>query len=83
MGQKKTVDYQGRKVEAEVLEFEAKGEAWNQYALEDGSSLKMKTVLLDVSRLLNEYDDKGEPVYVFAAQQIVGITAPDNLKKKG
>ena len=82
MGQKKTVEYQGRKVPGEVLEFEAKTEGWNQYTLEDGTSLKMKLVLLDVTRVLNEYGPTGDPVYMFSAQQIVGVTPPDNLKKK-
>ena len=82
MGQKKTVEYQGRMVPGEVLEFEAKNEAWNQYALEDGTSMKMKLVLLEVVRLLNEFTPTGEPVYIFSAQQIVGITSPDGLKKK-
>lgn len=82
LGQKKTVEYQGRMVPGEVLEFEAKNEAWNQYALEDGTSMKMKLVLLEVVRLLNEFTPTGEPVYIFSAQQIVGITSPDGLKKK-
>ena len=82
MGQKKTIEYQGRKVEGEVLEFDAKSEVWNQYALEDGTSMKMKLVLLEVIRVLNEFSPNGDPVYQFSAQQIVGITSPDNLKKK-
>ena len=42
----------------------------------------MKVVLLDVVRLDNEYDKAGNPVYQFAAHQIVSITPPDELKKK-
>ena len=82
MAIRKTVDFQGRKVEAEVVNFEAKSEAWNQYVLEDGTALKMKLVLLDVARVLNEYTPTGDPVYIFTAQQIVGSTSPDALKKK-
>jgi hypothetical protein len=84
LGQKKTVDYQGRKVSGEVLNFQATApEAWNQYTLEDGSSMKMKLVLLEVVRLLDEYNPAtGDPVYMFSAQQIVGNTSPDNLRKK-
>lgn len=82
MGQKKTVDYQGKKVPGEVLEFEAKTENWNQYTLEDGTSVKMKVVLLEVVRVVNEYGPNGEPVYIFTAQQITGTSAPDGLKKK-
>jgi hypothetical protein len=82
VGQQKTVDYQGKKVPGEVLEFEAKAENWNQYTLEDGTSVKMKVVLLEVVRVLNEYGPAGDPIYIFTAQQITGTSSPENLKKK-
>jgi len=81
LSQKKIIDWQGRKVEAEVLEFEAKAENWNQYVLEDGTTLKMKVVLLDVART-NEYNEQGDPIYVIQAHQIVGTSVPANLKRK-
>ncbi len=70
-------------MQAELLEFDTKSEAWNQYTLEDGTSLKMKLVLLEVVRLLDEYSPSGDPIYTFSAQQIVGVVAPSGLKKKG
>ena len=82
MGKRNTIDYQGRKVEGEVLEFQSKGEAWNQYELEDGTTLRVKIVMLDVVRLIDEYDDNGEPVYVLSAQQIVATSAPSHLRKQ-
>jgi hypothetical protein len=78
----RTIEYQGRKVEGELVDFEAGTESWNQYTLHDGSSLKIKTVLLEVVRLVNEFGPSGDPIYVFSAQQIVGTTVPDTLKKK-
>ncbi|MEO8370662.1 MAG: hypothetical protein ABI806_15875 [Candidatus Solibacter sp.] len=81
MGPKKTVEHEGRKVMAQPLEFDTKSEAWNQYALEDGSTLKMKIVLLNVLRLEGVYKD-GLPVYQFAAHQILGVDVPDELKEK-
>jgi hypothetical protein len=82
VGQKKMVQYQGREVEGEVLEFEAKSaENWNNYALEDGSNAKVKAVLLEVVRL-SEYLPNGEPVYQLSAQLLIGTTVADALKKK-
>lgn len=81
MGPKKTFEYQGRKVQGQSVEFTARSENWQQYELEDGSQLKVKIVLLDVVRL-DEYGDNGDPVYQFTAQQLIGIQAPDALKKK-
>lgn len=81
MGQRKTITYEGRQVQGEVLDFEAKAESWNQYALEDGSAVKIKTVLLEIARL-DEYNEINEPIYVLTAQQIIGTTVADVLKKK-
>ncbi len=81
MGPIKQVEYQGKKVQGRSVEFEAKGEHWNHYSLEDGSTLKLKVVLLDVVRLEGVYNN-GNPVYQFAAQQIIGIDAPEELKEK-
>ncbi len=82
LGPKKTVEYQGRKVQGQSVDFTAKSENWQQYELEDGSQVKMKVVLLDVIRLVDEYNKNGDPVYQFSAQQIIGMTIPDELKKK-
>ncbi len=83
MGQKKTVEHNGRQVEGEVLEFESKTpENFTQYVCEDGTVIRIKIVLLEVVKL-PEYNDRNEPVYRFAAQQIMSTTVPDSLKKKG
>ncbi|MGA9969858.1 MAG: hypothetical protein WA690_03155 [Candidatus Acidiferrales bacterium] len=83
MAQKRLVDYLGRKVEGEVIEFDPVPEAWTRYDLKDGTTLKVKVSLLEVVRLLNEFNPQtGDPVYVFTAQQIVNVDSPENLKKK-
>lgn len=81
LGPKKTLDVGGSKVVGQSVDFESKSENWNQYILEDGSTLRLKTVLLEVVRL-ERYNEKNEPVYQFTAQNIVGIQVPDSLKKK-
>jgi hypothetical protein len=78
---KKTFDFQGRKVTGQEINFESKGENWNIYLLEDGTKLRVKLVVLDVARL-DEYNNVGEPLYQFRAQQLVNVEVPDNLKKK-
>ena len=83
MGPKRIVDYQGRKVTARSIDFNAKtAENWQQYELEDGSVLKVKAVILDVSKLEGEYSEQGDPVYQLSAQQLVTVAVPDELKKK-
>ena len=82
MSQKRTVDFQGRKVQGEVVEFAAVPENWTSYELADGTKLKLKLSLLEIVRLDEFQPQTGDPVYVFTAQQIANINVPDNLKKK-
>lgn len=82
MGEKRTVDFQGRKVPGEVIEYQTHGENWNQYTLADGSRVKMKIVLLEVVRLEEYNPQTGDPIYIFTAQQITANNIPENLKKK-
>lgn len=81
MGPVKKYQLKGREVLGQAVDFEAKGEAWSSYALEDGTVLKIKTVLLDVVRL-EEYNENGDPVYQCTAHQIVGVVVPDELKRR-
>lgn len=82
MAERRPFDFQGRKVLGEAVSFTSTGpEAWNTYQLADGTSLKMKLILLNVARL-EEFSPDGTPVYQFQAQQIVTIEAPEKLKKQ-
>ena len=82
MGPEKKIKYKDREVTATPLEFDSKVEGWSRYTLEDGTTMNMKVLLLDVLRIEGEYDDNGNPLYQFQAQYIAGIQAPENLKKK-
>jgi hypothetical protein len=82
VAEKKSIQFQGRTVLGESVDFEATSpEAWNAYKLVDGSTLKVKLVLLNVVRL-DEHAQDGNPVYQFQAQQIVAIDVPEMLKRK-
>jgi hypothetical protein len=82
MAEPRKFPYQNRMVEGEEIEFESKGEQWNIYTLADGSKLKLKLVMMEVMRLVNEHDALGNPVYVFTAQQVVGVESNPELIRK-
>jgi hypothetical protein len=82
MSEPRKFPYQDRMVEGVEVEFESKGEQWNYYTLGDGSKLKLKTVMMEVYRLVDEFDTNGNPVYVFTAQQVVGSEANPELIRK-
>ena len=72
----------GELVDAEQIEVNQSSEYWNQYFLEDGSIIKMKLVATKVMRLINQYDQVGNPVYFINSTNVVSIECPENLKKK-
>ena len=82
LAKERKVQYKDKEVTALTLEFESKAEGWSQYLLEDGTTIKMKVILLDAKRIVDEYSEDGNPVYQVQAHYILGIDAPDNLKKK-
>lgn len=79
----KKVMYNGRQVDAEMVDFKAAPENFTEYELADGTNLRIKLVLLEVLRVIGEYNaTTGDPIYVFQAQQLIGAHSPENLKKK-
>jgi len=57
-------------------------EPWAEYELEDGTTIRSKTVLLDCIRVEGEYDLEGNPSYVLKASGVMNVTPPEALKKK-
>jgi hypothetical protein len=67
--------------EAELVEVTSSSEPWSTYLLADGSHLRMKVVLAEVWRVIDEYDNDGNPVYVMQSTGIVNLQSPDELKR--
>jgi hypothetical protein len=68
--------------DAVEVDFEEEHEFWNSYRLSDGSTLKVKLVLLGVKRLKKHLPD-GTPIYIVNAQHLVrAVNIPEELKAK-
>ena len=68
--------------EGEDLDFEEEVEGWNVYKLSDGTTLKIKTVLVAVKRL-KRYNPDGTPIYIIQTQNIVrAVNVPEHLKAR-
>jgi len=69
----------GKELESSVveedIEFTTVREGWNRYKLENGIVLKIKNVLVQVSRT-NRYDSKGVPIYIVNSGAIVKMKVP-------
>jgi len=82
MPTRRTVNFQGQQVEAEVIEFEPDREQWSTYILSDGTSIKIKPVVAEILRVNGQFGPNGDPIYMVQAQQILHVSAPDNLRKQ-
>ena len=65
------VQYQGRLVDGESIDFMTRKEDFNEYQLADGKVIKIKMVATRIIRLLEEKSPDGTPVYLIQSQNIV------------
>ena len=56
-------------------------EKWNEYVLEDGTSIRIKLTMMRAVRIDGEYDNEGQPVYVTQTANVMVVTAPDTLRR--
>jgi hypothetical protein len=78
---KKTYQLGNQQVQGEEVEFEPERESFNVYILQDGTKLKLKTVVATIIRL-EAFNPMGEPMYMVNASQILAADVPDSLKRK-
>lgn len=64
--------------EPEIIDFEIIKEPWNIYKSKDGSTLKIRFVLIKVIK--EGIDETGNPIYGINSSNVVGVIAPKNLK---
>lgn len=68
--------------DAVEIDFSEEKEFWNEYSLEDGTTLKVKLVLRGVKRL-NRHEPDGTPVYVINSMNVVrAVNVPPEIKAK-
>jgi len=71
----------GKTVDAKSIDFEANKEEWNIYKLEDGTILKVKTILTSVIRADVHDLVTGDPLYQIQSKLITSTLVPEKLKK--
>jgi hypothetical protein len=83
MNQKQKIyNFQGKETKGEEIDFEIEKEGWNIYILNDGTKLKMKSVVANIIRLEEYKPDTGEPVYMINASPVIAADVPESLRKK-
>jgi hypothetical protein len=67
--------------EAELMEIQRADEKLSTYDLDDGTQLRMRTTVMEIWHVLDEFDPEGNPMYVVKANGAMTVLAPDKLKK--
>ena len=67
--------------EAELIEVTSTNEQWSTYLLSDGTLLKLKAVVTEVWRVIDEYDNDGNPQYVTKSGNLLVVNAPNELRR--
>ena len=65
------IQYQGRQVDGESIDFLTRKEDFGEYQLADGKILRIKMVVTRIIRLEEEKATDGNPIYLIQSQNVV------------
>ncbi len=54
----------------------------NEYVLADGTAMRVRTVLVGVSRIKGKFNAQGDPIYEIKGGMVVDVKVPPRLKRK-
>ena len=73
----------GPTLDAVDVSVDETSEKWSEYKLSDGTTLRLKQVLMEISRVDEQFDQEGNPMYVIKAQPVMAVVdVPDKLKRR-
>lgn len=57
---------------AQEMKFSILREEWNEYVLEDGTTVRIRSTVVNIVRS-NRFDRNGDPIYVVNTAQLLGL----------
>ncbi len=66
----------------ESVDIVSSKDGWGEFTLADGTVIRAKAVLLDVKKLVGQFNADGEPIYELQLTMVNQARVPDQLKKK-
>lgn len=72
-------DPHGKIVPVDVAESKT---AWSEFKLEDGTTVRVKGVLIDVKKAVDQYAADGKPVYIAQMTLVNDFVVPEELMQK-
>ena len=76
MAKQTKVPFQGEQVDAVELSFETVREEWNEYKCEDGSTIRLKTVVSKIHRS-DQKNEAGEQIFMVRSSNIVDVVVAE------
>jgi hypothetical protein len=71
----------GREVDMIEMPFQTGAEHWNEYVVNDGSVVRLKTVVTDILKVEDQYDPSGSPVYFVKSSQVISVSPSNGARK--
>lgn len=67
---------------AEPVDIVSSKDGWSEFTLADGTIIRAKAAVLDVKKMVGQYNAEGEPIYLLQLTVVNQTRVPDNLKGK-
>jgi S-adenosylhomocysteine hydrolase len=67
---------------SEPVDIVSSKEGWSEFTLQDGTVIRAKAVLLDVKKMINQFNAEGDPIYLMQMIMANQTRVPTSLKKK-
>lgn len=74
--------FNGQLHDATLVPVTSSQEQWSEYILDDGSLLRLKTVVTEIYKIDEVYTAEGDPVYQVKSKNIASVITPEELKKR-
>lgn len=70
-------------LDAEEVSVNTSNENASSYILEDGTLINFKAVMIQVAKVPGRWDGEGNPLYVVKSQNVMSVSAPEELRRRG
>jgi hypothetical protein len=65
----------------EPVDIESSKTGWSEFELKDGTTVRIKGVLIDVKRVVGQYAPDGKPLYICQMTMVPDFVVPAALMK--
>lgn len=64
------------------ISIKKQDDRWSEFKLADGTTVKLRPLVIDVHRVQGQFAPDGQPVYEIKGGSLLEISAPPKLRKK-